>query len=296
MNSKQSLKTLSLAVSIVLIIGALSGCAAKKPVWGDTRTGLILAYRMSADTPLKYSQSASQVQNMEVMGSTVKVTTSKEIGFSAQPGSLDGSNHTLGITIDSMTLSIESPQGNLSPDLGEIPGRSFDLVLSPLGKEIDLSGAESIEYDLGPSGKRNLSTDFQSFFPDLADRPVRIGDSWTTNDTITEKSERGEVRIEIENVNKLNGYETIDGMECARIVADVTGTITGNGNEGGMEMTFDGKMSGTATWYFAFQEGLFVKNTTEIHSDSTITISGPQNMTIPSSQELTFESRLLGTD
>jgi len=86
------------------------------------------------------------------------------------------------------------------------------MILSPLGKELDLSGAESIQYDLGPGGKHSIESDFQALFPDLAGRPVKIGDAWTSKDTITEKSSLAEIHMNLESLNTLEGFERIGNL------------------------------------------------------------------------------------
>ena len=42
-------------------------------------------------------------------------------------------SYLLEVTIDDRTLSVSTPRGDMSPDLTPIIGKSFDMVLSPLG-------------------------------------------------------------------------------------------------------------------------------------------------------------------
>lgn len=291
---KQTLQIRLVFISIVLVIFILAGCAVeKRTYWRDPKTALALQYWMPENQVLKYQTSAKQTQIIEVMGQSVEVETEKTIEFSVKSKGLKENNLLLEVTIDSMSIKITSPQGDLSPDQSTVIGKSFDMTLSILGKEMDLSGADSIKYDLGPGDKRSISADFQALFPNLAGRPVKIGDTWTTKDTITEKSDNGEVRINLESVNTLEGFETVNGLECVKITAEVTGTLGGEGYEQGMDLTFKGEIKGTDTWYFAYMKGIFVKMITDVSTEGTITTSGAQSMTIPMTQEMKIEVKLI---
>lgn len=290
---KKNFKTLLVFLPVILAICILAGCAAKLPIWGDPQTGLILQYRMAEDQVLKYQLTIEQAQDIEVMGQQMKTETKGEIAFTAKSKGLKENNQLLGITIDSMVISIDSPQGEISPDMSSVEGKSFDMTMSALGKELDLSGAESIKYDLGQAGKRDVATNFQAVFPDLADRPVKIGDTWASKDNITEKIGSGEIKISLESLNTLEGFETVDGLECAKITAKITGTLEGGGDQGGADLAFKGDIEGTETWHFAYKEGLFVKQIADVFTKGTVSVLGPQEMSIPLAQNMKIETKLI---
>jgi len=164
------------------------------------------------------------------------------------------------------------------------------MVLSPLGAEVDVTGAEAITYDMAAE-TRNLASGFKVFFPDLPGKPVKIGDTWPSTDGFEEKTGSMTLRIDLKNANTLEGFETIDGMECARVATQVTGTINGTGNQMGMDLTFSGTTKGKTIWYFAVKEGLFVKMTSESTSEMSIDVSAA-GMTIPMTQTAKSEVKL----
>jgi hypothetical protein len=88
------------------------------------------------------------------------------------------------------------------------------------------------------------------------------------------------------------GFETIDGMKCARVEAVVTGTMKGTGEQMGAPLTIEGTSEGTETWYFAIEEGVYVKGTTKMATTATVTVSGPQEMVIPMTMDMTVETNL----
>ncbi len=291
---KQDLKRCLVFIPLVIVIGILAGCAAKTAdPWGDPKTGLILQYRMAENQVLKYQALAEQTQNMEIMGQSIDTQSSSESGFTIKSKGFQEGNLILGVTVDSMSMKISSPQGELSPDVSTVLGKSFEMTLSPLGKELDVSGAASIKYDMGAAGTRSMESNFQAAFPDLAGKPVKIGDTWTSTDTITEKTDELEVRINFESVNTLEGFEIVDGLECIKVTTDVIGTVQGKGEQMGMQLAIEGEVQGKGTWYFAYKEGIFVKDTVNFTSDSTITTSGAQALTIPVNQETRMETKLV---
>ena len=201
-------------------------------------------------------------------------------------------NFLVGVKIDDVAVTVtSSAQGDLSPDMTSVKGKTFDMVLSPLGSEVDVTGAEAISYAM--SGEtRNLGSAFKTFFPDLAGKPVKIGDSWPSSSSIEEKTGSMNIKVDLQNVNTLEGFETVDGMECAKISSDVTGTITGTGNQSGMDMTFSGTSKGKDVWYFAVKEGIYVKGASESTTQMSIDVSAagmtiPMNMTSKSEVKLT---------
>jgi hypothetical protein len=292
--SKNILRQIGLALMLVaLFIFLMAGCAAKKQFWGDPKTGLILKYQMPKDQVMKYQFTTDMKQNLEVMGNVMENLIATSYSFTAKSKGKKGGNNLLEIKVDSMKMSVNSPQGDFSPDLSSVTGKSFDMTLSSIGKELDVSGAEEIKYDLGPEGERSIVSDFKTIFPDLAKKPVKVGDSWTTKDTVDIKSDRMDLKMTFEAVNTLVGFETFEGMECIKVTAKSTGVMDGEGEQGGAGMVFEGDIESTDTWYFAYKKGVFVKSTSEGTTDATIVVSGPQNMTIPMTMEMKFETKLV---
>ena len=291
-----SKKIFWVSLTAVIAVLFLAGCAAKTAevkAWGDVQTGLILTYRIPADAALTYESSSDSSEVSEVMGQTIEVTTESASNYSFRTlGQIDG-NPQLEVTVNKLSMDINSPQGGITPDMSGITGKTFKMTMSILGKELDTSEAAKLEYDLIGGQKRNLQSGFQTFFNDLPDRPVKVGDTWTGYDTIEESSETNSLTIESESTYTLVGFETVDGFECAKIETKVTGSITGKGTQQGMDLTTTGDLAGTDTWYFAYKEGYLISNKMEIEVDATVEVTGPANMTIPSTRVVNSEMSLI---
>ena len=283
---------LVLAGTVVPAMAAVTAASAKSldPAPAPAAT-VVLDYKMPAGRALTYQIKADEAQVMEIQGQSNNTQTTSTSTFTFKAKGVKDKNFLLGITIDDMAATVtNSAQGDMSPNMGSVKGKSFDMVLSPLGSEVDVSGAEAITYDMATE-TRNLGSSFKMFFPDTAGKPVKVGDTWPSSSWIEEKTGSISIRIDFQNVNTLEGFETVDGMECARVSSQVTGTITGTGNQQGADLTFSGTSKGKDVWYFAVKEGIFVKQMSESTSDMSIDVPAA-NMTIPMTQTSKNEVKL----
>lgn len=289
-------KTGILVIPALILVFFLGGCATKSGhvnIWGDPQAGLNLTYRIPSDTALFYESVSESSEVSDVMGQTIEVSTdgSSRYGFRTI-GEVDG-NLQLDVTIDRMSIDISSPQGSITPDLSDIMGKSFKMILSPQGKELDTSEAAKLEYELMAGQTRNLQSGFQTVFPDLPQSSVKVGDSWPSYATIEEKSDTNAVKIEMEIENTLLGFETIDGFECVKIQSQISGSVTGEGTQQGMNLATSGDLTGKDTWYFAYKEGYLVKIVSEVEVEATVEVTGPTNLTIPSTRVMNMEMNLV---
>ncbi len=267
-------------VLLLLVISAAVtlGCGARKELTKGPEWELMLEYRKTDDRVLRYRTANRFVQTMDILGQEMQVKADETREFSLRYRASGGDDLGFEVTVDSMRMKITSPQGELVPDVSTVIGRSFNMTISPLGEELELSGADMIAYDLGPQGKRSIKSQFEAFFPDLPGRPVALGESWTTETTITEKSSAGDMTIALKIENRMVGFETVDGFECVKIEAPFTGTLDGRSTEEGRPITTKAEIKGTGFWYFAHKEGIYVRETSSGVAEGTITAAGPTNV------------------
>jgi len=262
---------------LLLTVGAFAGAASDRPA--DPQGTVTLQYKFTEGVALTYKQTGTQLQDLDVMGQTMSTESTSGMDLTLKPKGLKDGNHILNVTIDALTVNVNSPQGGITPDVSGIVGKSFDLVFSPLGKEVDVSGASVFTLDMGQSGKRDLSSNFQGLFPDLPDHRVNVGEKWPSEDNVIQKSDAGEIHINFKNDNTLDGFETIDGRECARVKTVLKGTMAGALSQAGTALAMDAKLDGSKTWYFAVKEGLFIKEEVKATMGGVISVEA-MNMSI----------------
>ena len=280
----------------ILILSILIGCAAKKPFWGNPKTGLILMYRLSPDQVWKYNTTMEQNQTMEMMNQSMESSVNTLMNYSIKETGVDtAGSYITKITIDTIGMKLKSMRGEQTFDLSSLRGKSIKFVVSPKGKQIELSNPDSVKINLGPmaGGTQDAKSFFRNILPALPPNPIRIGETWTSEKSIKQPKSGMEININSKTTSTLKGFENINGMDCLKIVSQITGTFDGSGEQMGRQMDIEGDIDGTATWYFAYKKGVLVKMTSEQSTESTITLSGQANMTIPMTQETKTEVKLV---
>jgi hypothetical protein len=291
-NILNSRPALAAAAAVILVLAAGTVLASPAAPKAAAAAATVLEYKVPANRTLTYQSKAEESQIMEVMGQSMDTSTTSTSTFTFKGKGAKDKNLLLGVTIDDIAVSVTGPQGDMSPDMGSVKGKSFDMVLSPLGTEVDVAGAEAISYSMAGE-TRNLSTGFKTFFPDLPGKAVKIGDTWPATTTVEEKTGSMTIKIDLQYVHTLEGFEAIDGVECARIGSQVTGTISGSGSQMGQDLTFAGTSKGKDVWYFAVKDGCYIKANSESTTEMSIDVASA-GMTIPVTQTSKSEVKLTG--
>ncbi len=279
-------------ISVILVLAAAAVLATAATPKAPAQAAVVLEYKMPSGRALTYQAKSEEAQIIEVMGQSMDTSTATVSDLTFKAKGKKDKDILLGVTVDDMSMSVVGSQGDMSPDMSSVKGKSFDMVLSALGNEVDVSGAEAISFAMEGEA-RSLVSSFQNFFPDLPGKPVKIGDTWPATASIEEKTTSIVIRLDFQYVHTLDGIEVIDGLECARVVSQVTGAISGSGNQGGQDMTFAGTSKGKDIWFFAVKEGTLVKAASESASEIFIDVPAA-GMSIPMTLTSKSEVKLTG--
>jgi hypothetical protein len=256
------------------------GSSQKKSDESLQKGGIKLEYKYPADKYVKYFSDTKVVQDMDVNGQSMLVNISITLGCEVKSPGKQGENLNLEIMIDSMAQNIESPQGPAGGPINDIKGKVFNMIIAPSGKIVDLAGASKVVYNVEGSGEGTMAQTFLSYFPVLPKNPVKAGDTWTTNDTVDSKSQTNTIWMPVEANYKFEGIEKMDGIDCAKISATLSGTRKMMTQSQGMEIHTSGPFTGTQTLFFAVNEGYFIKQTVVSKMTGNIEIPD-QNMSFP---------------
>jgi len=239
-----------------------------------------LEYNYPAGKYIKYLSDTKVVQDMDVNGQSMLVNVSITLGCEVKSAGKQGENLNLEIMIDTMGQNVESPQGSAGGSINDVKGKVFNVIIAPSGKIIDLTGASKIVYTIEGSGESTLNQSFLSYFPVLPKNSVTVGETWTSNDTLDSKTQTNTIWMPVEANYKYEGTEKIDGIECAKISATLSGTRKMITQSQGMEIHTSGPFTGTQTLFFAVNEGYFIKQTVVSRMTGNIEIPD-QNMSFP---------------
>jgi hypothetical protein len=239
-----------------------------------------LQYKYPSARTIKYVTDTKIVQDMDVNGQSMLVNISHFSGYEIKAAGNVDQNIKLEIKIDSIAQNVESPQGTTGGTITDVMGKNFNILITPAGKVVDLSDASKIVYTIEGSGEVSLSTEFLNYFPSLPDKEIKPGDTWVSNDTIDTKTDSNTILMPMESNFKFEGIENIDGVDCAKLTATLTGSRKMTTKAQGMEIHTSGPFTGTETLVFAIKEGYFVKETVSTKMTGNIEIPD-QNMLFP---------------
>jgi len=271
-------------LGLVTLAFILNSCSTQQNVWGSKKE-LKLSYRFDDVPRINYQFLSTFRQTMTVMEQPMEITSDEMLRFVVDPTKKLEDGQTLNITIDEMTMKIETPRGDMEEDLSALSGEEFNMELSKRGEEGSLSQAMAITYQSTTGQEMNIASRFQAFFPNLPDGAVKMDEMWTTRDSVIEVTSAGNLKMIFEGNNRIIGFEKWNDIDCVKILTTYNGTISGTTQEQGMELVTSGALSGNETWYFAYKEGYYVKGINEGTMEGAVTTAGAQEMVIPLKRE-----------
>lgn len=280
MKRQSFLKLISL-VAIMIVSGVFNLAISQKKVVESPQKGTVkLIYNYPSDKTIKYLTTSNIVQNMDVNGQSMLVNVNSYSGCSVRAAGKLDENLKLEIKIDSVAQTVDSPQGATGGAVADAKGKTFNMVISPDGKTVDISEASVIVFSIPGSGETNAAQTFMEFFPAVPTGTIKTGDTWITHDTINSKSQTMTLWMPVESNNKFEGIETVNGMECAKISASISGTRKMTTQTQGMSVIVNGPFTGTVVLFFAIKDCYFVKQTVITRMTGNIEISD-QGMSFP---------------
>lgn len=278
--------------AIVFIQFALSTAYSQKKSDQPQQGGLKLEYNYPVGQAFKYVSDSKIVQDMDINGQSMLVNVSMYMGCQVKAAGKVGENLKLEIQIDTMAQNIESPQGAAGGPIIDVKGKVFNMVISPAGKTVDISEASKIVFTIEGSGESSLTQAFLNYFPALPKNGVNPGDTWMSNDTIDSKTPTNTMWMPVESNFKFEGTETVDGIDCAKITAALSGTRKMTTQSQGMEINTSGTFTGTQVLLFAVKDGILIKESVNTKLTGTIEIPD-QNMSFPVVMTITSTNEIV---
>lgn len=279
---------------LILIISVICsiGYSQKGSDDSSIKGGIKLEYKYASGSAFRYFSDTKIVQDMDVNGQSMLVNIAMYMGCEVKSAGKQGENLKLEIRIDSMAQNIESPQGVAGGPIKEINGKVFNIVISASGKTTDISEAESLIYTIEGSGEGNVAESFRNFFPVLPSVVVKPGDTWSVNDTVNIKSKTNKLWMPVQSSYTFEGIEKVDGIDCAKISATLSGERKMTTQSQGMgDINTSGPFTGTQVMFIAVKDGYLVKESVTTKMTGNIEIPG-QGMMFPVVMNITSTNEL----
>jgi hypothetical protein len=279
--------------SVLVLSGICSALYSQKKSDGATvKEGVKLEYKYQAGKSFKYLSDTKIVQDLDANGQSMQVNISTILACQAKGSGKVGENLKLEIKIDSMTNAVESPQGNMGGPVAELKGKTFNMILTPGGKAADLSEAATVVYNTG-NGQRDMAESFRNFFPSLPSGAVKPGDTWIVNDTVNIKRQSDTTYMPQKLSYKFDGFENVEGIECAKVSAEISGDRKMSTQSGGMTINIKGPFTGTLEMLIAVKDGYLVKETITTKMTGTLEMPDQGGMSFPDVMTVTSTTSLV---
>jgi hypothetical protein len=127
----------------------------------------------------------------------------------------------------------------------------------------------------------------------LPKKTVGTGDTWASSFVDTVDNMGGKIVNSVQNSYTVIGRETKNGADCLKVEYTGEIMIEGSGTMQGMDIYIEGAGAVKGTMYFEPAKGMVVQDESTTETESTIAVTGQQNMTIPLSQMSTTVQTLL---
>lgn len=239
-----------------------------------------LSYKFVEGKDVKYLNTTKMIQSLDINGQTMEINVNDVFGFSVKSKGMKEGNILLEVRIDTMAQTMDSPQGSAGGNIAEAAGKVFNMVLSPSGSEIDLTEAKQIVINSEGFGPTDASQPFLKFFPDLPAGSVNPGYTWTTIDSSDNRTATSGEKITVTSENKFEGFEIVDGVNCAKISSVLSGKRIQNVQTQGMDLIINGTYTSTGVMFFLVAEGYLLKETVTTKLTGMIDITS-QGMSFP---------------
>jgi hypothetical protein len=272
---------LYVTIIIVALNISFNAYAQKKPGNTQQTDAIKLEYKYLKETPIKYLSISKMTQTMDIQGQSMQNNINSVFGCSIKATGKQDSDLKLEIKLDTLGQVVESPMGTAGGSVRDIQGKVINIVISPDGRETDISEAEKVIYTVEGSGESNVSQTFMEFFPILPIKPVKVGDTWNIADSVASTNGATFTKNIVNSTDKLEGIENIDGIECARISSTLSGTMIINTQNQGMDVKMKGTYTGSGILLFAIKEGYFIKQTVISKVTGNVEIAMPESVTFP---------------
>jgi hypothetical protein len=188
---------------------------------------------------------------------------------------------TLLVSADSLSVFSSTPRGDTTMTMNEMIGKRTKVILSSTGKITKIETIDSIKLmgrAMGGAQREGIK------FAQLSDKPVKIGETWTSSTQDTVNQMGGKIVVTGNHEYTLVGKEKKDGYDCLKITFTGKTTTEGKASVQGMEFFIDGSGKVNGTFFFNPKAGLLIYEETNTDSETNMATTGEQSMIIPITQ------------
>lgn len=282
-------RTARFTVLTILAGMLVAGCASRKktttidahPTPPPVEVSYKLQFRATPNTSATYRMKVQSQFIQEVMGAENVIDTGWSAVLTQRVGTPDvDGNIAIDIRFDSMAVDLSNPM--LAPmlkPLQDVAGKSLQAIVATSGEVKKLHGLE----DLPAAANQNnqMENTLRNMFPRFTDRSIKIGESWSRNDTTHNKSEA--IDMKIINHSQYSLVSAVGAANATQLMLHNTNnfSLSGIAKNQGMDVGLNG--SGTAEGDFTveYATGRLIAASATSESSGSAEVNMGQPMSIP---------------
>ncbi len=278
------------AAILGLLILSIAGCAANKPNWKESinKQGMAFSYNLKKGDTHAYRFTMNNNTSQEMAGQTQETNiTNKSVVHYKVKEVLKNGKFAIESAIDSTAISSSNPMMNqMNALLQKTLNKPVELIVTKTGEIDTVKGLDAFPT---VQGGANWKQTFESLFIKLPKKPVKIGDSWSESKTLHKKS--GPLNMTINSKTKylLKSIQPYKGVDCLFITFSNDLSLSGKGNQAGMELNYSANGSGSGKIYFDPASSTFLFMSTESNVDGNVSLPS-RNMEIPTSSTVSVKA------
>lgn len=291
----------SMRTKTYLVMGLIACTAAVIPACSasggiDKNTEYVLEYKSAGFSDLEYTADYDWKAAMEMQGQPMNADWLFTFLYSIDGKAAGGEKGSLTtVTYENVDAKMIMALGQQKFDTRHINGTSFDMEISPKGCWLSFPEPDQLpRLDMGSmaGGELDLTFLLKYNFPALPDFPVKCMDAWSEMFQRTWIEGSIPVTAEIKATHTYVDVENIEGYDCLKIESTYTAVVDGSADQHGSNWLYQGKLEGTATWYFTLEQGFVVLASYTESTTGTITSQGENAMEVPINQTISIEIEL----
>jgi hypothetical protein len=241
-----------------------------------------LEYKFEKGKNYLYKDITTGDMTQEMMGKEMKMKNESNavIRIVVDDVTKDG-EATLLVSADSLSVFSSTPMGDTTMIMNDMIGKRTKIILLSSGKIEKRETIDSIKMmgrAAGAAQREGIK------FAQLSDKPVKIGETWTSSTQDTVNQMGGKIVVTGNHEYTLVGKEKKDGSDCLKITFTGNTTTEGKASVQGMEFFIDGSGKVNGTFFFNPKAGLLVYEESNSDSEINMATTGEQSMIIPITQ------------
>lgn len=250
-----------------------------------------LQYRLSKGKVYRFADTSLVKSSQEMMGQEMKSTTTVLATTRLVPSQImDDGTIVLMVSPDALSFAVKSARMDTTIVMTDMIGKRTRLTISKLGETIRKETLDTVKLTglASQAGRQDLIK-----LHLMPSKPVRIGEKWTSTKPDTTDAMGGRVISQATGDFTLLAKESRMGIECLKISYAGKVTISGKGSMNGADFFVEGNGTTSGTYFVDIVSGMPVVEDSKYDVESTVALTGQQNMTIPSSSSVTTHRVLL---